>query len=88
MIDWEKYDPARDANEEESHLCNSLNSVFTMARHIAYDPAFKDIEYVPVNKKFLANAADYMERAQATIGYLQRKVEEYEKYNSTRMDAK
>jgi hypothetical protein len=76
MIDWDKYDPARDANEEETHLCNSLNGCFGFLKHLVADPAFKDVSHIPVDKKYLNILVDYGERAQAVISYLRQQLEE------------
>lgn len=77
MIDWEKYDPARDACEEESHFCNSLNAEFGFIRHLINDPNLTGVNYVPMAKTDLERLADYGFRAQATITYLQEKVKNY-----------
>jgi hypothetical protein len=77
MIDWEKYDPARDADEEESHLCNSLNAEFGFIRHLIADPNLTGVKYVPIAKTDLEHLADYGFRAQAVITYLQEKVKGY-----------
>ena len=77
MIDWEKYDPARNACEEESHLCNSLNAEFGYIMHLINDQNFTGVNYVPNEKTHLERLADYGFRAQATITYLQEKVKNY-----------
>ena len=73
--DIEVYDPAEDACEEKSHLCNSLNASFGFLRHMINDPNFKDIDYIPMSKKYLMQLNIYGERAQAVITYLQDKNE-------------
>ena len=70
MIDWKKYDPARDADEHKSHLCNSLNAEQGMIRNLS-----RHGSYVIIERKDLERWADYMERAQATITYLRYKLE-------------
>ena len=69
-------DPAKDADEEESHFCNSLNAEFRFIRHMVNDPAFRSMDYIPAEKAQLTRLADYGERAQAVIMYLQKKLEE------------
>lgn len=76
LDDFNTYDPARDANEEESHFCNSLNAEFGFIRHMINDPVFRGMDYIPAEKEQLARLADYCERAQAVIMYLQKKLEE------------
>lgn len=78
MIDWTTYNPERDACEEESHFCNSLNAEFGFLRHMINDPYLKDVDYVPIKKSDLARLADYGERAQAVITYLCEKMEKNE----------
>lgn len=70
------YDPAKDADEEESHFCNSLNAEFGFIRHMVNDPVFRGVDYIPAEKAQLARLADYGERAQAVIMYLQKRLEE------------
>ena len=75
MIDWDKYDPAKDADEHENHLCNSLNATYGM---LEQSIRCNKSEYTIVQTKVIKNTCDYLERAQATITYLRKKLEEKE----------
>lgn len=78
MIDWKTYDPAKDACEEESHLCNSLNAEMGMLRYTIRALDLQNAKSVPIAKDELERLADYLERSQAVITYLEKKVKEYE----------
>ena len=74
FLDIKTYDPAKDACEEKSHFCNSLNASFGLLRHMINDPNFEDINYIPISKNYLIQLSNYGERAQAVIAYLQDKM--------------
>ena len=76
MIDYEKYDVTKDADEEKSHLCNNLNAEVGVIHHIIWDTKNKDIPVRIINSKDLERWADYMERSQNVITYLRRKKKE------------
>lgn len=68
--------PEKDANESESHFCNSLNAMYGTFLHLAYQ--FKDSQYCIVDTKLAKLASKYFERAQECITYLRKKVSESE----------
>lgn len=74
MIDYEKYDPARDADESNGHLCNSLNAMKGMYRKRSRR----------VGDEF-DRLSDYIERAEATIWYLRKLVEKGDTYGKTKV---
>lgn len=71
MIDYEKYDVIKDADEEKSHLCNSLNAEIGLIHHIIWNTKNKNIPIRIINSKDLERWADYMERSQNVITYFQ-----------------
>ncbi|MDT3386697.1 MAG: hypothetical protein LIR46_02885 [Bacteroidota bacterium] len=72
MIDWDKYDPAKDADEHENHFCNSLNATWGTLVHYVWG---NKEEYVIIQKKIIETTCNYLERAQATINYLRHELE-------------
>lgn len=71
-----EYTPEKDANENESHFCNSLNAMYGTFLHLAYQ--FKNSQYCVVEKNIVKRASEYFERAQECITYLRKKVSESE----------
>ena len=58
----------QDNNESQSHLCNSLNSMYGLFMRLG---STNDGTYIPVKASTLYTAGLYFERAQNLITYLQ-----------------
>ncbi len=82
MIDYDKYDVKRDADESQSHLCNSLNAETGYLHHLIA-MCGDSSTYLPIVPKHLKLMADYMERAQYVITYLQEENEKLMKQNDS-----
>lgn len=70
MIDYKTYNPADDAIESESHLCEKLSSEIIELRQKAELVNSTQMD-IPFDAETLDKIADCMERAQLTISYLQ-----------------
>ena len=63
----------RDANEEESGLCNSLNAEWGWCKGVVGAAKFKGENYCYIKTDHLDAIADYLLRAQTVINYLRDK---------------
>ena len=61
------YDVVRDANDQESHLCNSLNAMQGLLMH----PLYKNDQIAVFDANLIRDVVRYLERSQAVINYLQ-----------------